>query len=588
MKRILSLALVLMMVFSAFVGVASFAEEEATSTASLKVSAANLEFNTAVYLYIAVDYSEFGSASGITLKVTNNVTGESSIISPNSKIEAPTNCVAFKYTALGAKNMGDELTLQALKDGKPSGDAKNYSILEYALVSQGEGDEKLTNLINAMLAYGAKAQNLNKHTGTYDLSKEYSFTKLTAGAYFADGSTKVIMSEGDAPKTATIAGATDKTCWYNTNLKNLGVGKTLEVGYEKGGQIVYAALGEAFDMRNYTGAPVIEATIGTKSYSYKYADGTTAKRPIDWINSNVLNSDTQRTITYNPGYIEYGQAASAGVLFTHSNFFNKSMYDQVMANGGKFTVSLTMASDGTNKIFDYIGFRAYGSKVVGYEYTKTDGTTFTADIADSQIISWTTEKGAESVGRLYFLTQKDKEITNFRASYNTNGTLNSGAALTHTLTAGEFVTVDIVFDISHTVKCTNGICKGATGKCVCYTCGGKTDPNNPNKMIADGIVNGSRTINKVAYAANTLKCWRCLDENGVTLGDNTPCATCLGDKLCYKADIYVGGVNVGTETFATNADYWQQNLSFELQAAKGCAGKIQSIIVTPFDLVNNK
>ena len=584
MKRIVSTILVLAMAFALMLGVMPLAADEATP--ELSVSAANLEFSNAVYLYIAVDYSQFGSASGITLQITNNVTGATAVLSPNTKIAAPSNCVAFKYTNLGAKNMGDELTLQALKDGEPSGEAKTYSILEYALVAQGEGDAKLTNLVNAMLAYGSKAQIVNKHKGTYDLSKEYSFTKLTAGAYFEDGSTKVIMSEGDATKTATIAGATDKTCWYNTNLKNLGVGKTLAVGYEKGGQIVYAALGEAFDMRNYTGAPVIEATIGEKQYSYTYADGSTAARPTNWINTNVLNSDTQRTITYNPGYIEYGKASTNGVLFTHSNFFNKSMYDQVMANGGKFTVSLTMASDGVNKIFDNIGFRAYGSKITGYKYTKTDGTTFTADIADSQVISWTTEKGAESIGRLYFLTQN--QASTFKASYNTNATINNGAQLTNTLTAGEFVTVDIVFDISHTVKCTNGICKGTTGKCVCYTCGGKTDPNNPNKMIADGIVNGSRTINKVAYAANTLKCWRCLDENGVSLGDNTPCATCLGDKFCYKADIYVGGVKVGTETFATNADYWQQNLSFELQAAKGCAGKIQSIIVSPFDIVNNK
>ena len=44
MKKILSLALVLVMIFSALVGVVSFAETETTSAGALKVSAANLEF----------------------------------------------------------------------------------------------------------------------------------------------------------------------------------------------------------------------------------------------------------------------------------------------------------------------------------------------------------------------------------------------------------------------------------------------------------------------------------------------------------------------------------------------------------------
>ena len=561
------MVLVLAMIFSAMLGVMSFAEAETPEAPKeLVVSAANLEFNTAVYLYIAVDYSQFGSAAGVSLKITNNKTGEVVVLNPATDITAPSNCVAFKYDTIGAKNMGDELTLQALKDGEACGKSKVYSILEYALVAQGQGNEKLSNLMVAMLAYGANAQKVMKHEGSYDLSKEYSFTKLTAGAYFEDGSTKVIMSEGSAPKTATIAGATDKTAWYNTNLDNLGVGKTISIPYAKGGQIVYAALGDPLDMRNYTGAPVVESYDGS-NYVYNYADGSgSATRPTYWINSTVLNKDATRTITYNPGYLEYTAATSAGMLFTHGNFFTKDMYDQVMANGGKFTVSLTVSSNLSNKIFDHIGFRAYNSAIKGYNYKKPDGTNLTVDISDTQVISWTTPTGAEATGRLYLMSQFDAKT--FSSSYNTNGTLNKSGNVVYTIPDKEFVTVDIVFDISHTVKCTNGICKGSTGTCKCYTCG----------QDARITVNGTEVI-----------CPKCADENGKYLGNaKVPCATCLGDKFCYKADFYVDGAKIGTETFATNDSYWQKALSLEITAGAATAGKIQSIVVSPLDIVNAK
>ena len=173
------MVLVLAMIFSAMLGVMSFAEAEAPEAPKeLVVSAANLEFNTAVYLYIAVDYSQFGSAAGVSLKITNNKTGEVVVLNPSTDITAPANCVAFKYDTIGAKNMGDELTLQALKDGEACGKSKVYSILEYALKAQGQGDEKLSNLMVAMLAYGANAQKVMKHEGSYDLSKTWGFISV--------------------------------------------------------------------------------------------------------------------------------------------------------------------------------------------------------------------------------------------------------------------------------------------------------------------------------------------------------------------------------------------------------------------------
>ena len=82
------------MALSLALGVVSFAEEE---SGELEVSQANLIFGDCVYLLIAVDYSAVGSAEGITLKITNNKTGEVSTIAPDASIEAPADCVAFKY-----------------------------------------------------------------------------------------------------------------------------------------------------------------------------------------------------------------------------------------------------------------------------------------------------------------------------------------------------------------------------------------------------------------------------------------------------------------------------------------------------------
>ena len=201
----------LAMAFSLMLAIIPHAEDVASG--DLAISQANLEYAESVYLLVAVNYTAAGSAEGVTLRVTNNKTGDVSVFTPDASIAAPEGCVAFKITELGAKNMGDELTLQALKDGVARGESKIYSILEYALKAKNEGDEKLTNLVNAMINYGAKAQKAWNYEGTYDLSDtSYSFVRLI-GAKFENGTSKAIMKAGDAPLSATGTGASATTCW---------------------------------------------------------------------------------------------------------------------------------------------------------------------------------------------------------------------------------------------------------------------------------------------------------------------------------------------------------------------------------------
>jgi hypothetical protein len=191
MKKSITLILSLIFVFSAMIGVIpATAEGEAT----LEITHAKLELGNAPYLYFAVNYSDFGSYEGIQLKVTNKKTNNTHIYEPIPDVEAPEGCVAFKYTAINWQEMGDELSVQAMKDGKNCGEAKTYSVLEYALKAQSLGDAALSELMVAMLNYGANMQNVMKHAGTYDLFKTYSLVEVQGGKINKES--KIIVERG--------------------------------------------------------------------------------------------------------------------------------------------------------------------------------------------------------------------------------------------------------------------------------------------------------------------------------------------------------------------------------------------------------
>ena len=203
MKKSIALILSLIFVFSAMIGVIPApAEGEAT----LEITHAKLELGNAPYLYFAVNYSDFGSYEGIQLKVTNKKTNNTHIYEPIPDVEAPKGCVAFKYTAINWQEMGDELSVQAMKDGKNCGEAKTYSVLEYALKAQSLGDAALSELMVAMLNYGANMQNVMKHAGTYDLFKTYSLVEVQGGKINKES--KIIVERGTKVTANFSDGAT--------------------------------------------------------------------------------------------------------------------------------------------------------------------------------------------------------------------------------------------------------------------------------------------------------------------------------------------------------------------------------------------
>ena len=211
--------------FSLMLGTCVYAAESAEADKpALDIAYANLEFGNKVYLYIAVDYSDFDSAEGITLKITNNKTGTSATYIPNQQIIAPKDCVAFRCTMLGPRNMGDELTLQAYKDGVANGEAKTYSILEYALRAETYGDQKLTDLMKGMIKLGADYQKAYKHEGTYDLAKSW-------GLVLAPNSTlkKAIVEAGSV--LTLISAEAGKSLLCTSDLVRLeGTSVTVEAG----------------------------------------------------------------------------------------------------------------------------------------------------------------------------------------------------------------------------------------------------------------------------------------------------------------------------------------------------------------------
>ena len=292
------------MLISAMLGVVSFADTEAAGPV-LKVSKATVEFGSSVYIYIAVDYSAFGSSEGITLNIKNNKTNNSVNLTPDTSLEALEGCVAFKYDTIGAKHMGDELTIQAMKDGKASGDAKTFSVLEYALKAEGLGDAKLTALMEAMLAYGSAAQTAYNYKGTYDLAKDYGFV-VVKGSNEGKKLAEVGATATFTPNTAKT-GANASVYDYSLNKKDTAT-FTITAGAQE-----YLFIGDAqkttlnlnVETSSLTGT--IAHTTGSSVTSYVYTNQK---------NTGTVNdpSGSRNKMTFTTGDVAAGDHASFEVV----------------------------------------------------------------------------------------------------------------------------------------------------------------------------------------------------------------------------------------------------------------------------------
>lgn len=220
MKRILAFALIFTMLFTAMLGIMPAAEESAGP--ALDITEARLQFASNVYIEFKVAYTGIDDASTIKLSITNKA-GEKKVLTAKS-VNADEGYVVFQYTALSAKEIGDNLSIKAYVDGNDACFATvTYSALEYAIkakaaASNSAKDQALVELLAAMLDYGAAAQNAFKNDYDYDLSEAdgQSFgygIVLVGGA--TDATRKSIVKIGEAANVAADS-SVFKTATVNT------------------------------------------------------------------------------------------------------------------------------------------------------------------------------------------------------------------------------------------------------------------------------------------------------------------------------------------------------------------------------------
>ena len=390
MKRTLSLVLVLAMVFTAMLGIIPAAEAEAEKSGMLVVSKAQLVFADNVYLNIAVDYTgvcddEETAKSSIYIKVTNKA-GEVTKLDVDPSIEAPAGCVAFQYTDITAKEMGDYIKIQAYYDGVASGVAvKDYSIYECALKSKEANADNadLVDVIDKMIKFGAAAQKAFAYVGDVNLNSKFLFVTLKGGATFTDGSTSKKIEKYSEEEFSVIHPVYgDKVVWFNGSGEMVGKGLSYSVDtYFKGDSASLTVFA----------LPVAAANC---------------------LDSYTLMNSTEKSVT---------NGISEAVAKLVEDYANG-----VEGAKDKFTLSLTIAADTT--LGGYIHFRNTSFK--------SGSGVLTAGTAGSRLNLWRFYSG--NVGTRY----------NAKGSATTMVAFDAIPVSDTAGTPGEFIQLDIVFDFT--------------------------------------------------------------------------------------------------------------------------------------------
>ena len=461
------------MLATAMLGLTVLAEAEGDEVAALTVTSASVVFGDTVYLRVAV---KADSSDGLKLTITNNALAESDAnrvvtLDPDTSIEdAPEGTVAFTYSDLGAKNMGDVLTLQASQNSA-TGAAITYSILEYALKAENELDANLTALVKAMINYGAKAQVAFGHLtdatvdtdyvyALQDSSKkliDYSLVRFIGNGSFTDANgeavTKAIMAPGDTLTGLqhTGTGAADTDIWYNTAMQRRGTSAESSVPYTSGNQSIFVVPASVansaeneLDMDTFTGS-------GYRTSSERSGDQSS------WFGGSFVSESAGR-LEFEPGYIKWNPGT--GINF-NSSYPTRAAYESVGAYAaasiagtsteglcGKLTISITMAADGNGKApISRFHLRTNKNKTID-----------TGNAATASADNFAT------AGRLSLFQASG---TTLRVVYNNaaSGTTSTGNIIVTLPTVADegkpadFVTIHMVITIDGTGTCP--MCKGA-------------------------------------------------------------------------------------------------------------------------------
>ena len=204
-RKIIALVIVIATLAGIFT-TAAFSEGE---DPSLKVAACTLSLNDNIYIKYAVTGS---SLDGVKLLVWTSARSEylygtqAEMLDPSGTTTVSgKSAKVFQYTKLAAKQMGDYVYARAFveKDGEQHySPVKKYSILQYIYSKTGKTgtastDQKLINLLNAMLEYGKMAQIYFGYKTDKLVTSDFYQIKVVGGT-LPDGSESGLFLPGDA------------------------------------------------------------------------------------------------------------------------------------------------------------------------------------------------------------------------------------------------------------------------------------------------------------------------------------------------------------------------------------------------------
>ena len=419
MKKALSLIIALTLILSAMLGITSGAAETEES-GKLVISQANLQFGSTVYLLIAVDYSAVYSDIE-TAKEKVTVTVDGSELTADEEVMAienfPANCVGFKYTKLGAKNMGDELEIKAFADGEEHSSTV-YSVLEYTIQAKHlySDNALLMDVIDKLLVFGAAAQTAFDYTDyDYPLADENGV--IDYGIVIVEGATErkvikaadteyipatekadpllfdmsydaiennTIQVQKGVQKAFYISSADQTICRFNAKTDDL----ERTVVYDNDGAAVKPG---SQALKTGTGVP-FTVTLN------EVAEGQFAKAEY-----TTLNGERVLSIVADKGY---GMSLSDGAENNLLNQIGDSRY---------FTVSITAASNGENTFMSAFRFRSKTGTQVNPNVMSVSASEMTELISSKSIVAL--EKGVLTTIHIVF-DRMEKTV-----SYYCGGTL---------------------------------------------------------------------------------------------------------------------------------------------------------------------
>ena len=463
MKRTLSLVLAFILVFTALLGMIPTSAAE-TETGKLKITKANLEFASTVYLLIAVDYTDvYATAEEAMAGVSITVDGER--LTPDASVPAPEGSVGFKYKELSAKEMGDELIIEAFAgDSAEADDFVSYSILEYTIKARETkaDDDYLMNVIDRLLEFGAAAQEAFLPEGEsiatvydYDLTKNHSIAKLVGAVNPKTGDDKVILEEGRDVSVVADGDEADDYIFYNTSLAvraSTQATSTAALTYAEGSETVFAIPAKnAIMMDSYSGETVYHYGLnGNQTFVTVGEDGslTAVENPINAFLPGVVeaNSRTEAaaalsdiTATHH-SIIKDGYIYSKGIMGYTVTKDALGSYIKPIVEGGQrvFTLSVTVATDSDS----YQAVRDWRLYISG-----------------SENIVETSSESVKNNGRLGILTYNSSKANNTNRNtlvtfYNADATATSDRITVKALdrtsaagTPGAFTTVHMVINL---------------------------------------------------------------------------------------------------------------------------------------------